>query len=467
MAAPFRSCVLFALVVTACGKPPAEPKAPVESPAASNRIAVPASVRANLGITFVRVERRRVAATLRVPGHFELLPTARHELRTPLSGRVTLLVTPLQTVAQGDVVFRVESPEWRALQREIGAIETGVAVDEARLQAMQPLLVAHQEHEQSLRSAAAVLAQRQQELEATQSNVGGQARELAETRAQLAQMQAAIAESREKEASTEAELRELRARIAAGRDRFQLALAGAAAITGVGTADLLAVPSDGADGLPRWRTLAAIDVRASGAGVVDHLLSASGAWVDTGELVATVEDISQVRFRARGLQSDLPRLRAGLQALVVPARGVEAEGARVTGSLLLGAEADPAQRTIELFLLPTTNAFWARPGVAGFLEIETVGTTEPALAIPLAAVLQDGLERVMFRRDPKNPDQVIRCEADLGIDDGRWVEVKSGLCDGDEIVLAGAYELMLASSGSAGKGGHFHADGTFHADEDK
>lgn len=467
MAATFRSCCLFALLVAACGKPHADPRTAAESPVPSDRIAVPASVRANLGITFVRVERRRVAATLRVPGHFELLPTARHELRTPVSGRVTLSVTPLQEVAEGDVVFRVESPEWRALQREIGAIQTGVAVDEARLQAMQPLLVAHQAHEQSLRAAAAVLAQRQQELETTQGQVGGQARELAETRAQLAQMQAAIAESREKEATTAAELLELRARIAAGHDRFRLALEGAAAITGVSTADLLAVASVGGEELPKWRTLAAVDVRASGAGIVDHLLSATGVWVDTGQLVATVENLSQVRFKARGLQSDLPRLRAGLPARVVPARGVEADVAHVAGSLLLGAEADPAQRTIELFLLPTAGAVWARPGVAAFLEIETVGTTEPALAIPLAATLQDGLERVLFRRDPKHQDQVIRCAADLGVDDGRWVEVKSGLCDGDEIVLAGAYELMLASSGSAGRGGHFHADGTFHADEDK
>lgn len=174
-----------------------------------------------------------------------------------------------------------------------------------------------------------------------------------------------------------------------------------------------------------------------------------------------------MRFRARGLQSDLPRLAAGQAAQAVPARGLDADGARVPGTLLLGAEADPAQRTIELFLVPTRGAAWARPGVAGFLEIETAGAAEPVLAIPRGAALQDGLQRVLFRRDPKNPDQVIRCEADLGVDDGRWVEVRSGLVDGDEIVLAGAYELVLASSATAGKGGHFHADGTFHADEDK
>jgi hypothetical protein len=46
------------------------------------------------------------------------------------------------------------------------------------------------------------------------------------------------------------------------------------------------------------------------------------------------------------------------------------------------------------------------------------------------------------------------------------VIVQSGLAEGDEVVVDGLYELKLATSqaGGAVKGGHFHADGTFHAD---
>ena len=77
-------------------------------------------------------------------------------------------------------------------------------------------------------------------------------------------------------------------------------------------------------------------------------------------------------------------------------------------------------------------------------------------------MIRDGLSRVFFRRDPGNPDQVIRIDADLGADDGRWVVVESGVKTGDQVVLHGAYELMLSSSGSSRQGGHFHADGTFH-----
>ena len=88
------------------------------------------------------------------------------------------------------------------------------------------------------------------------------------------------------------------------------------------------------------------------------------------------------------------------------------------------------------------------------------------LAVPLAAVQRDGLTPVIFRRVPDNPNQVMRLEADLGRDDGRWVELLSGVAEDDEIVLDGGFQLMLSSSGSIQKGGHFHADGTFHEGED-
>jgi multidrug efflux pump subunit AcrA (membrane-fusion protein) len=238
-------------------------------------------------------------------------------------------------------------------------------------------------------------------------------------------------------------------------------------VVGLPVDALLRAADQGGTKEPAWRKISVIEVRAGATGIVDKLPVATGGWVEPGELVLAITDLSRVRFRARGLQSDLPDLHDGLPAVVVPARGSAASSDRLSGTLLLGVEADPAQRTIDLFVQPSATAAWCRPGVAGFLEVETRGGAEAELAIPLSAVLQDGLQRVFFRRDPADADKVIRVEADLGLDDGRWVEVKSGLVDGDEVVLAGAYELMLASSGTAPKGGHFHADGTFHEGKDK
>mgnify|MGYP001354923935 CR=1 FL=1 len=64
------------------------------------------------------------------------------------------------------------------------------------------------------------------------------------------------------------------------------------------------------------------------------------------------------------------------------------------------------------------------------------------LAIPLAAVQQDGLTPIIFRRNPDNQNEAIRMEADLGLNDGRWVAILSGLTDGDEVVLDGGFQLI-------------------------
>jgi multidrug efflux pump subunit AcrA (membrane-fusion protein) len=135
------------------------------------------------------------------------------------------------------------------------------------------------------------------------------------------------------------------------------------------------------------------------------------------------------------------------------------------GTLQLGLTGDTNDRTIDLYVTPEKLSSWARTGVTAQLEIITDSTAESELAIPLAAIQQDGLTPIIFRRNPKNKNEVIRMEADLGLNDGRWVAILSGLRDGDEVVLDGGFQLMLATSGSIQKGGHFHSDGTFHEGE--
>ena len=53
------------------------------------------TVRQNPGLTFVTVEARRVESTLRVPGRFELLPTATREFE------LCVATNDLQTVELG------------------------------------------------------------------------------------------------------------------------------------------------------------------------------------------------------------------------------------------------------------------------------------------------------------------------------------------------------------------------------
>ena len=99
-------------------------------------------------------------------------------------------------------------------------------------------------------------------------------------------------------------------------------------------------------------------------------------------------------------------------------------------------------------------------------SVRVESSEAPGLAVPSSALVRDGLQHVLFRRDPKNPSEVARVVADMGPDDGRWVQLNSGVMLGDEVVSEGVYELKLATEqgGKTAKGGHFHADGTFHED---
>jgi multidrug efflux pump subunit AcrA (membrane-fusion protein) len=162
------------------------------------------------------------------------------------------------------------------------------------------------------------------------------------------------------------------------------------------------------------------------------------------------------------MQSDLGRLFDGLPARIVPPAGGSLDLQNtMSGVLQIGMAADAEERTLELLVVPEQLAPWARPGVAAFLEVVVSGG-QPELAVPASVVVQDGLERVIFRRDPANPNAVQRVPAELGISDGRWIVVEHGLQAGDEVVLDGVYQLMLATSGTVQQGGHFDPDGTFH-----
>ena len=416
--------------------------------APSNRIDLPGSVRQNLGITFAKVERRRVASTLRVPGRFELLPTARREYRATLPGYVQLLVSQFEEVSKDKPVFRMDSPEWHAMKKELHEAEVGIE------RATAELSVAERTKTEAEQVAGAV----QKRVDAL---AGAEVRR-AELETEVTTRKAAIPR-------LEAEIDVKRAALEEAKHDLEINIAKAASVLGVTPAYLRETEkTDGGHATQRWFAINHVGLGARDSGLVETIGVTDGSWVEANTLIATTVNPRAIRFRALGLQSDLDKLADGLDAAVVPPQKASAEKASsLPGTLQIGPVADPQQRTVDLILVLNQTADWARPGVSSFLEIVTDGSAEPELAIPAAAVVRDELTQVFFRRDPRDPDKVIRVEADLGVSDGKWVVVKSGVKQGDEVVLHGVYELKLAGGGKPTGGGHFHADGTWHAEPDK
>lgn len=464
--------VLLALAPLGCEKKgddaPAS-KASDAAPAPTNRVDINASVRQNLGITFAKVESRNVARTLRVPGRFELLPTAKREYRAAASGTVELLVQQYQTVTAGTPLYRLDSPRWREMQKELADAEASVKLAQAGVDSIAPLLAAHENHHTEIQKAVDLWTARVTTLEQLQTAGGARGDEVAQAKAAMASSRSELAETLEKEAELLARKAETAAQLDAATSRLAFLYEAAATLVGVSATDLRS-PSPSDAKTPRWRTINGIEVRALTPGVVETVSVVSGGVIDQHAHVLSTVQPDQVRFRAVGLQSDLPRLADGQPASVVAAQTMKGTdsgeaASRFTGTLTLAPTADAERRTLELVLNPaagTTAPTWAKAGVSAFLEVVTSGSGRDDLAIPLKCVARDGTAAIIFRRDPADPNKAIRMEADLGLDDGRWVVIKSGVAEGNEIVLDGVYQLMVATSGSITKGGHFHPDGTFH-----
>ncbi len=470
--------MLIAACAFSCGRPAVPTaKAPTEdahseAPADPNRIAVPPAVRQNLGITFAKVERRAIESTLRAPGRFEILPSAHAEYHTAIAGRVELHVKELERVTSGQPLYTLTSLDLHGIQERLADAEASVERLKAEIDAYPKLRAAHFRHESMLEVSIEISESRVEQLTKMSEAGGGRSIELINARAALAKAQAELAGAQETEA--ELEITFTRNMLAYGSQSklVEILLTTLSSDTGL-TREALLKEVAGPSGKPgpAWRSLNEIVVVADSDGRVETLGETSGAWVSERTVILTTVRTDELRFRAKGLQSDLGVLRDGLSATIVEvpsgsgATGPAAVVIPMVGQLEIGLEADATSRTIDLLVQPAGFAPWARPGVTAQLEIQLQGGAAPELAIPTSAVRQDGLHSIFFRRNPKDPNEVIRIEGDFGPGDGRWVSVLSGLRDGDEVVVDGSFQLMLATSGTQQKGGHFHADGTFHGDD--
>lgn len=437
------------LPLTGCTNESSQAHAPEKEESAAaptNRIDIPATVRSNLAITFSKVERRRVDSTIRVPGAFELQPLARHEYRLTLPGAVDLEVDQYQPVEPGDLLYRFRSPEWPELQHEIVVGEQDIESANADIE------VARARIDEAERRVA-IMRDRLSSL--TDAEIRN-----ADLETQAAELEASLPRLR-------AELRQAETKLANAQRTREHALHRASAATGIPEDRLAADAEHQGEAVPAYRTIDWIEVRAAEPGVVEMLALTDGSFAEAPSLVLSTIDPSKVRFRAMALQSDLVRFGKAPEARIVPPStpGIPLSDG-VDATVTIGLEAHPEQRTMTLLATPAEGRAWIRPGISAFLEVVAETTGGPALAIPRAAIVKDGITHVFFRRDPQDPNKAIRVEADMGVDDGRWVVIKSGISLSDEVVLDGAYELKLAGeqSGATQKGGHFHADGTFHGE---
>jgi cobalt-zinc-cadmium efflux system membrane fusion protein len=181
--------------------------------------------------------------------------------------------------------------------------------------------------------------------------------------------------------------------------------------------------------------------------ILDRELIVPGVAVDTTHRIFTLANLETVWVEASVHESDfavldLTRNRGGeirFQSPAYPDRVFEGE-VIYTGDLV-----EEKSRTVKLLAKAQNPERLLRPGM--FVEVEVLSPrTKATVQIPVSALLADGGDSFVFVRS--GSDSFERHEVDAEPPRGGAVTVRSGLKDGDEVVVAGGYKLKALAAES-------------------
>jgi cobalt-zinc-cadmium efflux system membrane fusion protein len=194
-----------------------------------------------------------------------------------------------------------------------------------------------------------------------------------------------------------------------------------------------------------------IELRSPIAGtIVSQSGAAVGEYITAEKPVFTVLDAGTVFIEAQVPEASVQRLGTtkaasyelpGETGQFIP---ITADGA---GRLVfVGIQVDTAMRTVPLIYEVKNPENRLRVGQSVNLFVETA-RAEDTLAIPSAAIVEEGGRPIAFVQ--VGGETFDKRYLTLGIRDGNWVQVLSGLTAGERVVTRGAYAVKLASMSSA------------------
>jgi len=188
-----------------------------------------------------------------------------------------------------------------------------------------------------------------------------------------------------------------------------------------------------------------ITLKAPKSGLVTSSHVHLGEPVEPDEDLFVLSDRSTVWAVAKIPEVEAGEVKIGSQArLRVPALGER----KFEGKLIrFGIDADRVTGSVEgIFELDNADGT-LQPGMRTEFSIIT-SSREGVTAVPKEAIQGDPTKRIVFVKDFELPNAFVKSSVVLGESNDQYVEVKSGLFPGDEVVTTGSYSLSYAGSGS-------------------
>lgn len=176
--------------------------------------------------------------------------------------------------------------------------------------------------------------------------------------------------------------------------------------------------------------------------VTSHVLK--GQPVEPNQDLLDISDRSEVWVVASIPEQMAAGITVGTNARIsFPAIG----GDPVEGNLLrFGVKADRNAGTVDGIFQIRNPDGRLQPGMRAEFNI-IVGARPNVLAVPEESVQGDPSRRVVYVKGFDIPNAFIQSPVVLGEKSAGWIEVKSGLFPGDEVVTRGSYPLGFAGGG--------------------
>lgn len=199
---------------------------------------------------------------------------------------------------------------------------------------------------------------------------------------------------------------------------------------------------------------------ASNHGIVTERMVSPGVLVSPGMGILRIADISRVRLQAKVAQKDLGKIRVGtrIHATVSGRQDSRQQGTGGdghSGGVIEGnvtsifSSLDPVTRTSLVEAVLPNPWMEILPGQYLIMDF-ILQRKDHALTVPLSAVVPySGKDTVWVRKNGAAERRIIK----RGIEDGRRVEVLSGLEEGEEVITAGYQGLQEGGKVTPGQWG--------------
>ncbi len=175
-------------------------------------------------------------------------------------------------------------------------------------------------------------------------------------------------------------------------------------------------------------------IRAPFDGMVGLRNVSVGALVESGDLIATLDDISQIKLDFTVPAMFLAELKPGLK---IKARATALGDKEYLGEVKsIDSRVDPVTRSVQVrALLPNPDGSII-PGI--LMQVDLLRNTRQAIVIPEAALLPlANKQYVMVRVNRDGKDTVEKRDVEIGIRMPGYVEILSGLSDDEYVVTHG------------------------------